>query len=63
MLWTAYLMILKNDGLNERQLRECAQLDSWLRAFWFEEDITMWLFWFLLRPGASHPPPLLDAHN
>ncbi|KAH9178999.1 hypothetical protein EDB89DRAFT_2063107 [Lactarius sanguifluus] len=72
MLWTAYLMILENDGLNERQLRECARLDGWLRAFWFEEDgascarlaihdnawppnndfsaVTMWLFWFLLRP-------------
>ncbi|KAH9163407.1 hypothetical protein EDB89DRAFT_1912692 [Lactarius sanguifluus] len=38
MLWTGYLMILENDGLNERQLRECARLDGWLRAFWFEED-------------------------
>ncbi|KAI9435814.1 hypothetical protein H4582DRAFT_2168347 [Lactarius indigo] len=72
MLWTAYLMMLENDGLNERQLREYARLDGWLRAFWFEEDgascarlairdnawppnndisaVTMWLFWFLLRP-------------
>ena len=38
MLWTAYLMMLENDGLNERQLREYARLDGWLRAFWFEED-------------------------
>ncbi len=81
MLWTAYLMMLENDGLNERQLREYARLDGWLRAFWFEEDggscarlairdnawppnndisaVTMWLFWFLLRPGVSHlAPPL-----
>jgi len=72
MLWTAYLMMLENDGLNEPQLREYARLDGWLRAFWFEEDgascahlairdnawppnndisaVTMWLFWFLLRP-------------
>ncbi|KAH9004930.1 hypothetical protein EDB86DRAFT_2880591 [Lactarius hatsudake] len=79
------LMMLEDDGLNERQLRECARLDGWLRAFWFEEDgascarlairdnawppdndfsaVTMWLFWFFLWPDASHPPPLLDAHN
>ncbi|KAI0248930.1 hypothetical protein BJV78DRAFT_1276360 [Lactifluus subvellereus] len=72
MLWTAYLMMLENDGKNERQLREYARLDRWLRAFWFAEDgascarlairdnawppnndlsaVTMWLFWFLLRP-------------
>lgn len=75
MLWTAYLMMLENDGMNERQLREYARLDLWLRAYWFAEDgascarlairdnawppnndlsaVTMWLFWFLLRPGAS----------
>jgi len=74
MLWTAYLMMLENDGKNERQLREYARLDRWLRKFWFAEDgascaqiairdnawppnndlsaLTMWLFWFLLRPGA-----------
>jgi hypothetical protein len=79
MLWTAYLMMLENDGLNERQLREYARLDGWLRAFWFGEDgascahlairdnawppnndisaVTMWLFWFLLRPGMFHPAP------
>jgi hypothetical protein len=75
MLWTAYVMMLENDGKNERQLREYAHLDDWLRAFWFAEDgasfarleigdnswppyndladVTMWLFWFLLKPGAS----------
>lgn len=75
MLWTAYVMMLENDGKNERQLREYAHLDDWLRKFWFAEDgasfarleirgnswppyndladVTMWLFWFLLRPGAS----------
>ncbi|KAF8486780.1 hypothetical protein DFH94DRAFT_621517 [Russula ochroleuca] len=72
MLWTAYVMMLENDGRNERQLREYARLDGWLRAFWFAEDgasfarleigdnawppyndladVTMWLFWFLLKP-------------
>lgn len=78
MLWTAYVMMLENDGRNERQLREYARLDGWLRAFWFAEDgasfarleigdnawppyndladVTMWLFWFLLRPGALFIP-------
>ncbi|KAA1474136.1 hypothetical protein DENSPDRAFT_840689 [Dentipellis sp. KUC8613] len=72
MLWTAYVMMLENDGLNERQLREYAQMDIWLRDFWFDPNgascatvalrdnmwppntdvaaLTMWLFWFLLRP-------------
>ncbi|KAH9028774.1 hypothetical protein EDB85DRAFT_1586645 [Lactarius pseudohatsudake] len=49
MLWTAYLMMVENDGLNERQLHEYARVDGWPRAFWFEEGVTMWLFWFLLR--------------
>jgi len=77
MLWTAYAMMLENDGKNERQLREYARVDGWLREFWFAEegasfarlemrenawppyndlaDVTMWLFWFLLRPGACLP--------
>src|SRR5258707_258884 len=38
MLWTAYVMMLENDGKNERQLREYANLHEWLRAFWFAED-------------------------
>jgi hypothetical protein len=75
MLWTAYVMMVENDGKNERQLREYAHLDDWLRSFWFAADgasfarleigdnswppyndladVSMWLFWFLLRPGAS----------
>ena len=75
MLWTGYVMMLENDGKNERQLREYAHLDDWLRAFWFAEngasfarlelgdnswppyndlaDVSMWLLWFLLKPGTS----------
>ncbi|KAF8266061.1 hypothetical protein EI94DRAFT_1772201 [Lactarius quietus] len=81
MIWTAYLMMLENDGLNERQLREYARLDGWLRSFWFEEDgascahlairdnawppnndisaVTMWLFWFLLRPEVRNVTAIL----
>jgi hypothetical protein len=85
MLWTAYLMMLENDGKNERQLREYARLDRWLRKFWFAEDgascaqiairdnawppnndlsaVTMWLFWFLLRPGAFSCLGLWDSFS
>lgn len=38
MLWMAYLMMLENDGLNERTLREYARLDIWLRNFWFDPE-------------------------
>lgn len=37
LLWTAYLMMLENDGKNERQLRDYAQIDVWLREFWFDD--------------------------
>lgn len=35
MLWTAYLMVLESDGRNERQLREYARLNEWLKEYWF----------------------------
>ncbi|THH28764.1 hypothetical protein EUX98_g5427 [Antrodiella citrinella] len=35
VLWSAYLMMLENDGKNEKQLREYAGLDGWLKEFWF----------------------------
>lgn len=38
MLWMAYLMMIENDGLNERVLREYARLDIWLRNFWFDPE-------------------------
>lgn len=38
MLWMAYLMMLENDGLNERTLRKYGRLDSWLRNFWFDPE-------------------------
>jgi hypothetical protein len=92
MLWTAYVMMLENEGKNERQLREYARLDRWLRVFWFAEDgasfarveirenawpprndladVSMWLFWFLLKPGALSStslrrvhPPTLPTHT
>ncbi|CCM00712.1 uncharacterized protein FIBRA_02752 [Fibroporia radiculosa] len=33
ILWTAYLMMLEDDGKNERQLREYAHIDDWLKEY------------------------------
>lgn len=38
MLWIAYLMMLENDGLNDRVLKDYARLDVWLRNFWFDSE-------------------------
>jgi len=38
LLWTAYLMMLENDGSNERQLREYARMDGWLRTYLLGEN-------------------------
>ncbi|KAJ3526861.1 hypothetical protein NM688_g8207 [Phlebia brevispora] len=40
MLWTAYLMVLESDGKNELQLREYAQINTWLKAYWFHPSGT-----------------------
>ncbi|KAI6143479.1 hypothetical protein BKA82DRAFT_25105 [Pisolithus tinctorius] len=37
LLWLAYLMMLENDGKNERQLREYANMETWLIDYWFDE--------------------------
>ena len=36
ILWMSYLMMLENDGKNERQLREFAKADEWLKEVWFD---------------------------
>lgn len=36
VLWTAYLMVLENDGKNERQLLEYAQIREWLKEYLFD---------------------------
>ncbi|EIW76650.1 hypothetical protein CONPUDRAFT_139394 [Coniophora puteana RWD-64-598 SS2] len=36
LLWMAYLMMLENDGKNERHLREYAQMETWLWDYWFD---------------------------
>lgn len=33
----AYYMMLENEGKNERQLRDYAKIDPWLRDYWFHE--------------------------
>ena len=37
LLFHVYLMMLENDGKNERQLREYGKIESWLRVYWFDE--------------------------
>ncbi|KAI0772434.1 hypothetical protein BD413DRAFT_545404 [Trametes elegans] len=35
ILWMAYMMMLENEGKNDRQLREYARFDLWLKDFLF----------------------------
>lgn len=37
LLFHAYLLMLENDGKNEKQLREYAHIDVWLEDYWFDE--------------------------
>ncbi|OBZ74298.1 hypothetical protein A0H81_05539 [Grifola frondosa] len=50
ILWTAYLMMLENNGKNWRQLKEYAGFDLWLREFLFHPS------------GASLAPWSVNAH-
>lgn len=38
LLWFAYLMMLENDGKNEQQLLDYAEMDVWLMEYWFDGD-------------------------
>ncbi|KAG5640379.1 hypothetical protein DXG03_008878 [Asterophora parasitica] len=37
LLFLAYTMMVENEGKNERQLKEYANMDTWLRDFWFHD--------------------------
>lgn len=37
LLCHVYLLMLENEGKNEKQLREYANFDIWLREYWFDE--------------------------
>lgn len=37
LLFQGYLLMLENDGKNESQLRDYANIDGWLKQFWFGE--------------------------
>lgn len=37
-LWLSYLMMLENDGKNEQQLLEYAEMDVWLMEYWFDDE-------------------------
>ena len=36
ILWMGYLMMLENNGKNEQQLRDYAEMDVWLKEYWFD---------------------------
>lgn len=38
LLWLAYLMMIENDGKNEQQLLDYAEMDTWLMEYWFDEE-------------------------
>lgn len=38
LLWTAYLLMVENDGKNAEQLRSYARMDIWLKEYWFDPD-------------------------
>ncbi|KAI0031790.1 hypothetical protein K488DRAFT_51318 [Vararia minispora EC-137] len=42
ILWTAYVMMLESDDINERQLREYAHMHPWLYSFWFHPSGASW---------------------
>jgi hypothetical protein len=55
-LWTAYLMMIENDGKNERQLVEWARLDEYLPAIIsYRAAATPWTdnCWFTETEGTS----------
>lgn len=64
-LWTCYLMMLENDGRNERHLVEYASLYQYLHKFtiirfktssWYDDSedtaLTLWLWWMMFYPEA-----------
>ncbi|KAF9221738.1 hypothetical protein BS17DRAFT_736882 [Gyrodon lividus] len=54
LLWLAYLMMLENDGKNEQQLRDYANMDCWLMEYWFDEEGTSSATRMILR--GTWPP-------
>lgn len=40
VIWTAYLMMVENEGKNEEQLRDYAKIHAWISSYWFNEDGT-----------------------
>ncbi|KAG8215335.1 hypothetical protein J3R82DRAFT_8929 [Butyriboletus roseoflavus] len=38
LLWLSYLMMLENDGKNELQLLDYAEMDAWLMEYWFDDE-------------------------
>ncbi|KAG6910382.1 hypothetical protein DXG01_011097 [Tephrocybe rancida] len=51
MILSAYSLMLENEGMNEKQLRDYAKIDSWLKDYWFHEH------------GASRVPHYLRVED
>lgn len=50
LLWLSYLMMLENDGKNEQQLLDYAEMDTWLMEYWFD------------AAGASSAVDIISRH-
>ncbi len=54
-LWTGYIMMLENDGRNERQLLDWARLPDFLRKVAHDpvlQPVVLWLIWLTGNSGA-----------
>lgn len=61
VIWTAYLMMLENEGKNEIQLREFAKMDEWIFKHWFASDGTSFARVNLLANVWPKSSPLVAA--
>lgn len=61
IIWTAYLMMLENEGKNEIQLREFAKLDEWIFKHWFASDGTSFARVNLLADVWPESSPVVSA--
>lgn len=59
LLWLAYLMMLENDGRNEEQLLDYAEMDVWLMEYWFDDEGASLAAHMIIQ----HTWPLPDAKN
>lgn len=59
LLWLSYLMMLENDGKNEQQLLDYAEMDAWLMEYWFDDQGAS----SAVRMILEHAWPMEDEKN